>query len=121
MKRKKEKDSEDIMNQIKDINVGKVVNCFICKSEIPIRQIKEHVKTCKNKKQIENKTEVVGKIQKINKEIKCDLCDKKFTYNTALYKHFKNIHHQTYKKKEPKKGAKHPKEKRKRVNKVAEE
>lgn len=88
MWQKKEKDSEDIMLKIADINTGKIVNCYICKQEIPIKEIKKHVTTCSR-----NKRDLPVKI-KIKKEIQCDLCGKKFTYNTALYKHFKNVHHQ---------------------------
>lgn len=83
---KKEKESEEIMLKVSDNNVGKIVNCFIYiyKNEIPIKQIKEHVRTCSR-----NKSEVVP--VKIKKEIQCDLCQKKITYNTALYKHFKTF------------------------------
>lgn len=102
---KKERDSEEIMLKIADINVGKMVNCYVCKLEVPIKEIKKHAATCsRNKRKEENKEEDNKDLPvKMKKDIQCDLCQKKFAYNTALYKHFKNVHHQTYKKKEPEK------------------
>jgi len=99
--KKKERDSEEIMLKIADINVGKMVNCYVCNLEVPIKEIKKHAATCSRNKSWNSSKENKNK----KKEIQCDLCQKKFTYNTALYKHFKNVHHQTYKKRSQKREA----------------
>lgn len=56
------------MLKIADINVGKMVNCYVCKLEVPIKEIKKHAATCsRNKKDLP---------VKMKKDIQCDLCQK---------------------------------------------
>lgn len=103
-----EDEQREIMDKLKDLDQQKKFNCYICKQEFAGSQIKDHFDECKLKQQNEKAEEK----KKAKETMKCDICNLTM-HPKGMYRHYRQVHNQTYKfkKDNPKKPGPQKKEK----------